>query len=328
MDQKTSVSELIEDFLESVEIEHGRSLNTVRNYRLYLERFYELTTDSLEADDLFPADITPEALRRFRLRLNRVEDDHGNHLTPATQAYHLIALRGFLKYLAKRGINSLDPSLVDLPKSRRPQVTFLHLDEVQALLDAIDDPANHENSSMTEEMVEESRLRDRAIIELLFSGGLRVSELCGLNRADINLDRREFVVRGKGGKDRPIFIDETTANTVKDYLSVRHDSLPALFLNNSRNTGLPETDGDFRRLTPRSIQRMIEKYTRAAGITKHVTPHTLRHSFATDLLMNGADIRSVQSLLGHSNISTTQIYTHVTDSHLRDIHEKFHSETN
>ena len=173
----------------------------------------------------------------------------------------------------------------------------------------------------------ETGLRDRAIIELLFSGGLRVSELCNLNRDSINLARREFMVRGKGKKDRPIFIDQTTADHLEEYLSARHDTLPALFLNNSSNQNTPDTSGDFRRLSPRSIERIIQKYARLAGITKHVTPHTLRHSFATDLLMNGADLRSVQSLLGHANIATTQIYTHITDPHLKEVHEKFHSET-
>ena len=308
------VIDLIQDFLQHVEIEMGRSINTVRNYELYLNRFYEICSESLN-HEMSPKDIDEEMSRKYRLRLNRLEtDERHTRLTATTQAYHLIALRGFLKYLARRGIKSLDPSLVDLPKTHRPQVTFLHFDEVQNLLDQID-------------LETETGLRDRAIIELLFSGGLRVSELCNLNRDDINLERKEFVVRGKGSKDRPIFIDESAAGRVADYLAVRHDSLPALFLNNSKNAGVADTSGNYRRLTPRSIQRIIEKYTKAAGITKHVTPHTLRHSFATDLLMNGADLRSVQSLLGHSNISTTQIYTHITDTHLKDVHKKFHSET-
>ena len=221
---------------------------------------------------------------------------------------------GFFKYLAKRGIKSLDPSLIDLPRAAKKQVTFLHFDEIERLLAEIP-------------LDTESGLRDRAIIELLFSGGLRVSELCSLNRDSINLERREFMVRGKGKKDRPIFIDKSTAECIEDYLNMRTDTLPALFLNNSANQQIPSTSGDFRRLTPRSIERIVQKYTRLAGITKHVTPHTMRHSFATDLLMNGADIRSVQSLLGHANISTTQIYTHITDPHLKEVHEKFHSES-
>ena len=173
----------------------------------------------------------------------------------------------------------------------------------------------------------ESGLRDRAIIELLYSGGLRVSELVNLNRDSINLSKKEFMVRGKGSKDRPIFISDACADRLQDYLDARTDSLPALFLNNSRNLQAVDTSGNYRRITARSIERIVEKYARMAGITKHVSPHTLRHSFATDLLMNGADIRAVQSLLGHADISTTQIYTHVTDAHLKEVHKKFHSDT-
>ncbi|MBR1802009.1 tyrosine-type recombinase/integrase [Candidatus Saccharibacteria bacterium] len=308
------VSDLIPEFLQSLEVEKGRSLYTTRNYELYLNRFYELCSEDMTRE-LEPKDITPEMLRKYRLKLNRFEDNQNHErLSTLTQSYHLIALRGFLKYLSKRGIKSLDPTLVDLPHAVKKQVTFLHYDEIERLLAEI--PIDTETG-----------LRDRAIIELLFSGGLRVSELCNLNRDSINLERREFVVRGKGRKDRPIFIDQSTADCIKDYLDYRTDSLPALFLNNSKNLQTPSTSGDYRRLTPRSIERIVQNYARKAGITKHVTPHTLRHSFATDLLMNGADIRSVQSLLGHANISTTQIYTHVTDPHLREVHERFHTET-
>ena len=310
------ISELVADFLESLEIEKGRSTKTVENYGLYLARFIDLITEDFEGQEMIkPSDITPEILRRFRLKLNRFSDNQNKErLSALTQSYHLIALRGFFKYLAKRGIKSLDPSLIDLPRAAKKQVTFLHFDEIERLLAEIP-------------LDTESGLRDRAIIELLFSGGLRVSELCSLNRDSINLERREFMVRGKGKKDRPIFIDKSTAECIDEYLNMRTDTLPALFLNNSANQQIPSTSGDFRRLTPRSIERIVQKYTRLAGITKHVTPHTMRHSFATDLLMNGADIRSVQSLLGHANISTTQIYTHITDPHLKEVHEKFHSES-
>ena len=310
------ISELVADFLESLEIEKGRSTKTIENYGLYLSRFIDLITEDFEGQEMIkPSDITPEVLRRFRLKLNRFSDNQNKErLSALTQSYHLIALRGFFKYLAKRGIKSLDPSLIDLPRAAKKQVTFLHFDEIERLLAEIP-------------LDTESGLRDRAIIELLFSGGLRVSELCSLNRDSINLERREFMVRGKGKKDRPIFIDKSTAECIEDYLNMRTDTLPALFLNNSANQQIPSTSGDFRRLTPRSIERIVQKYTRLAGITKHVTPHTMRHSFATDLLMNGADIRSVQSLLGHANISTTLIYTHITDPHVKEVHEKFHSES-
>ena len=309
------ISDLIEDFLEHLEIEAGRSKKTIDNYRLYLERFYEIASEILNKDDIKADEITREMLRRYRLKLNRYGSENGSEdLKTITQAYHLIALRGFLKYLARREIKSLDPSLVDLPHVIRKQVTFLHFDEVEDMLNQID-------------LSTESGLRDRAIIELLYSGGLRVSELVGLNRDSINLERREFMVRGKGSKDRPIFISEACADRVQDYLDARTDSLPALFLNNSKNLQAVDQSGNYRRMTARSVERIVEKYARLAGITKHVSPHTLRHSFATDLLMNGADLRAVQSMLGHADISTTQIYTHVTDAHLKDVHEKFHSET-
>ena len=309
------VSDLIEDFLEHLEIERGRSTKTVENYRLYLERFLDIALEITGKDELKASDIDKELLRKYRLKLNRYGSDNGSDdLKAITQAYHLIALRGFLKYLVKRDIKSLDPSLVELPKVVRKQVTFLHYDEVEEMLDQID-------------LSTESGLRDRAIIELLYSGGLRVSELVGLNRDSINLAKKEFMVRGKGSKDRPIFISDACAERLADYLDARTDSLPALFLNNSRNLQAVDTSGDYRRMTARSVERIVEKYARMAGITKHVSPHTLRHSFATDLLMNGADIRAVQSLLGHADISTTQIYTHVTDAHLKEVHKKFHSDT-
>ncbi len=315
VEEKHYILELIGDFVEYLEIEKGRSKKTAENYQRYLERFLYIAGELTGKDDnLEPSDVNDELLRKFRLKLNRLEDERGQGLEAITQAYHLIALRGFLKYLARRHIKSLDPSLVELPHIIRKQVTFLHYDEVESLLEQIDTST-------------ETGLRDRAIIELLFSGGLRVSELTRLNRDSINLVRREFLVRGKGSKDRPIFISEAAADWVEQYLNARTDSLAPLFLNNSRRTQAVDTSGDYRRLTPRSVERIVQKYAKMAGIVKHVSPHTLRHSFATDLLMNGADLRSVQAMLGHSDISTTQIYTHVTDAHLKEVHEKFHTET-
>ncbi len=309
------VSELIGDFVEHLEVEKGRSKKTAENYERYLNRFLEIAGEiSGKEYELQAADITQELLRKFRLKLNRVVDERGEGLEAITQAYHLIALRGFLKYLAKREIKSLDPSLVELPHVVRKQVTFLHFDEVEKMLEQIDTS-------------NETGLRDRAIIELLYSGGLRVSELVKLDRDSINLERREFLVRGKGSKDRPIFISKAAADRVQEYLDARTDSLAPLFLNNSKNLQSVDTSGNYRRLTPRSVERIVQKYAKMAGIVKHVSPHTLRHSFATDLLMNGADLRSVQTMLGHADISTTQIYTHVTDAHLREVHEKFHTET-
>ena len=303
------LSEALDNFIESIEVEGGRSKKTAENYTLYIERFIEF------AGDIEVVKITSEMIRRYRLWLNRYKNDNdGKELSILTQSYHLIALRGFLTYLSRRDIPSLSADKIILPKTVRKQVTFLQYDEVVNLIDNI--PLDSEQG-----------LRDRAIIELLFSSGLRVSELVNLNRDHINLKRREFMVRGKGQKDRPVFVSQHAAEQVENYLQARQDSLPALFLNYSRRSTKPTTSGDYRRLSARSIQRMISHYARLAGITKHVSPHTMRHSFATDLLMNGADLRSVQSLLGHSSISTTQVYTHVTDQHLKDIHERFHSDT-
>lgn len=301
-------SEALNDFLEHLEVEGGRSPKTIENYNLYLERFIDFAGD-------LPVDkITSEIIRKYRLWLNRLKNDtSGDELSAITQSYHLIALRGFLTYLSRRDIPSLAADKIILPKTVRKQVTFLHYDEVVRMIEQID-------------TTNEQGLRDRAIVELLFSSGLRVSELVNLNRDHINLTRREFMVRGKGQKDRPVFISSGAAENVHNYIESRDDSLVPLFLSYSRNSQTPDTSGDFRRLTPRSIQRMVSRYAKLAGITKHVSPHTMRHSFATDLLMNGADLRSVQSMLGHSNISTTQIYTHVTDQHLKDVHERFHSD--
>lgn len=303
---KHYLNELIYEFAESLEVEGGRSAKTAENYTHYLMRFSEFTGD-------IPVEsITTEMIRKFRLWLNRYRNDNDESLSTITQSYHLIALRGFLLYLSKRDISSLAPHKIELPKTHRKQVTFLHIDEIDRLIDAI-------------KTTDDAGLRDRAIIELLFSSGLRVSELVALNRDHVNTKRREFMVRGKGQKDRPVFISQTAADHLENYLSVRTDSLAPLFISYSRNTQTADTSGDFRRLTARSVQRLVSKYAKLAGITKHVSPHTMRHSFATDLLMNGADIRSVQNMLGHSDISTTQVYTHVTDTHLREAHERFHS---
>ncbi len=303
------ISEALSDFLEHLEVEGGRSMRTIENYKLYMERFIEFT------GDIEVSKISSEIVRKYRLWLNRYRNEISEKgLSITTQSYHLIALRGFLSYLSKRDIPSLAADKISLPKTVRKQVTFLHYDEIVRMIEQI--PTNSEVG-----------LRDRAIIELLFSSGLRVSELVNLNRDHINLKRREFMVRGKGQKDRPVFISPSAAEHVENYLDERSDSLPALFLSYTRRNSAPSTSGDYRRLGARSIQRMIAQYARLAGITKHVSPHTMRHSFATDLLMNGADLRAVQSMLGHSNISTTQVYTHVTDQHLRDVHERFHSDT-
>lgn len=292
------------DFVESLEVERGRSQRTAENYHLYLERLVEF------AGDITVDKITSELVRKYRLWLNRYKNDNGDELSMQTQAYHLIALRNFLGYCSRRDIKTLTPEKIELPRVKRKQVSFLDAAEVERLIAAID-------------LETPSGLRDRAIVELLFSSGLRVSELCNLNRDHINLSRGEFMVRGKGQKDRPVFISPEATEWLAQYLTTRTDSAVPLFI---RYSGFKTGDerGESFRLTPRSVQRSIQRYAKIAGITKHVSPHTLRHSFATDLLMNGADLRSVQSMLGHSSIATTQIYTHVTDQHLKEVHQKFH----
>ncbi len=301
------MSELLLDYIEHLEVEGGRSAHTAENYTLYLERFIEFTND-ITVDK-----ITSEIIRKYRLWLNRYKNNNDDELSTITQSYHLIALRGFLSYLSKRDIPSLSPDKIQLPKVSRRQVTFLSYDEIEQILAQINTDT-------------ETGMRDRAIIELLFSSGLRVSELVNLDRDHINTKRHEFMVRGKGQKDRPVFVSVSAGLHVSNYLKKRTDTLPPLFISYSRNNEVTNS-GDYRRFGARSIQRIINKYTRLAGITKHVSPHTMRHSFATDLLMNGADIRSVQAMLGHSSISTTQVYTHVTDQHLHDVYKKFHSES-
>jgi site-specific recombinase XerD len=298
------VSELVTDFLEHLEIEQNRSAKTISNYAHYLYRLIDFT-DDCDIDKL-----DAEMVRQWRLHLNRMKDPQGGELTKTTQNYHLIALRSFLKYLAKRDIKALDSAKIELAKTVRPKVTFLEVEEVERLLAAIktDNPIG---------------LRDRAIIELLFSGGLRVSELVDLDRDHINLDRREFMVRGKGQKDRPVFISLQAADWIGKFLATRKDNYKPLFIHYS-GTQNELDEGMYTRLNVRSVQRLVKRYAKLAGITKDVTPHTLRHSFATDLLINGADIRSVQGLLGHANIATTQIYTHITDPQLKSVHEKFH----
>jgi site-specific recombinase XerD len=255
-----------------------------------------------------------ELIRKWRMWLNRLPTSTSDELTKTTQNYHLIALRSFLRFCAKRGWDTLQPDKIELAKTRRPQVTFLTPEELARLT------AQPDVSKL-------NGLRDRAILELLFSSGLRVSELVGLDRDHINLKRREFRVRGKGQKDRPVFISDEAAAWIEKYLAMRTDNTKPLFIRYSGTKKVDNT-GNFTRLTARSVQRMVGRYALLAGITKHVSPHTLRHSFATDLLMNGADLRSVQAMLGHSNIATTQIYTHVTDPHLKAVHEKFHRTKN
>jgi site-specific recombinase XerD len=311
-----TLDDLIQDFLEYCEIEKGHSELTIRNYDHYLRRFLEFMQEG-KARSVTPKQITLDKVRSYRLYLNRLDGAEGEQMKKITQNYHLIAIRALLKYLAKRDIESLAPEKIELADAKRKQIGFLEPREVEDLLSA---PTKFEKKP-------EVVARDTAILETLFSTGLRVSELCSLNIDQINLERREFTVRGKGGKDRVVFISGSAASAIGVWLKCRHDSAKPLFIHFSGFKN-EEEEGDFMRLTPRSIQRLIVKYSKLAGITKKVTPHVLRHSFATDLLINGADIRSVQAMLGHSSITTTQMYTHVTDQQLREVHKAFHGKRN
>src|SRR3990167_5316989 len=264
------------DFLEYLEIEQNRSQKTIANYDHYLTRLIDF------AGDIKVSDIDAELIRKWRLWLNRLGTNVSDELQKSTQNYHLIALRSFLKYCAKRDIPALPADKIELARTVRKQVTFLSPEELERIF------AQPKLDTLP-------GLRDRAILELLFSSGLRVSELVGLDRDHINLKRREFMVRGKGQKDRPIFISETAAGWIQQYLDKRQDSVRPLFIRYSGSKKI-DRSGNFHRLTARSVQRLVARYALLAGITKHVSPHTMRHSFATDLLMNGSDLRSVQAM--------------------------------
>ncbi|MDP3727677.1 MAG: tyrosine-type recombinase/integrase [bacterium] len=303
--------ELIREFLEHLEVEKNRSVKTAENYDRYLRRFLALSGARK------PGDITDDLVRQFRLKLARIpvrpaggSEATGKPLKKQTQFYHLIALRSFLKYLAKRDIKCLAAEKIELGKMPAREIEFMESDELSRLL------AAPKGDSL-------EKLRDRAMLELLFSTGLRVSELVSLNRDSIDLKKNEFSVRGKGDKIRVVFVSDDAQAALRRYLGKRSDVDEALFVRLRKGSG---STGDLR-LTARSVERLVRKYAAAAGITKKVTPHGLRHAFATDLLQSGADLRSVQMLLGHAQITTTQIYTHFTDKGLRDIHRKFHGKS-
>lgn len=302
-------------FLEYLEIERGRSHKTIENYSHYLDRFLEW------AKITEPNEITDDLIRSFRVHLNRVENEQGKTLKKITQNFYIISIRSFLKYLAKRDIKTLQAEKVEIGKSSIKEVEFLEAEEVERILAVASGP-------------DFKSLRDRAILELLFSAGLRVSELTNMNRDKIDLKNREFSVRGKGDKVRVVFISDSAAKALQRYLEKRTDIDPALFVRDEKGLKKFESNkSDGKRdkkviglrITPRSIQRIVKHYAAKAGIIKDVHPHTLRHSFATDLLMNGADIRSVQEMLGHSSITTTQVYTHVTNKQLKEVHQAFHA---
>jgi site-specific recombinase XerD len=300
----------IRDFLEYIELEKGHSQLTIRNYESYLSKFADFAQEngvkSVDKIDL-------EIIKKWRLFLHR------RNLAVKTLNYYMIALRSFLKYMSKMDIKSLAPEKIELADTPERTINFLEEEELERLLNAFGD--------------KKDELRNRAILEVLFSTGLRVSELTSLDRDNINLERGEFSVLGKGGKQRVVFLSEGATVWVQKYLDSRHDKDQALFIKQTDSSKYQNLDekqkenGDAR-LTPRQIERIVGAAARKAGIVKQVTPHVLRHSFATDILRSGADLRSVQSLLGHSSVTTTQVYTHITDKHLREIHKKYHHHKN
>lgn len=332
-----TIAESVRRYLEHLEIEEGKSRFTIRDYQHYLATF-EIFCEQEKVTD--PAQITQEHVRLYRLWLNRPQKHptrrEYQERSRKTQNYYLIALRAYLKYLSSRDIASLPPEKITLAKTENAQITFLDADEIERIL-AQPDTTNLQGK------------RDKALLEMLFSTGLRISELTNLNRDDVQLETGEFSVRGKGSKIRVVFLSDDAVKSLKSYLGRRHDEDDALFIRTQENqhertvlrypvfTGSSERpsgssgqedsiDGETNlRLTPRSVQRMVQKYAKEAGLAKKVTPHVFRHSFATDLLQNGADLRSVQELLGHSSVTTTQIYTHVTNPQLHDVHKAFHS---
>ncbi len=305
---KTALSSLIQDFLDHCEVGKNRSPRTLQNYHHYLKRFQEW------AGDIDVKDITLDTVQKFRLHLNRLTDEKGGTLGIKTQNYHIIGLRAFLKHLAKNDIPSLAAEKIELSKIPARTVEYLTREELERIFQE-PDQSNIRG------------IRDIAILETLYSTGLRVSELASLNRAQVDLQRREFMVRGKGRKPRIIFLSQHAADKIAAYLAKRTDNFEPVFINHGRGKSGAITDitlAEKHRLSTVSIENLVRKYALHAGIIKKVTPHVLRHSFATELLINGADIRSVQEMLGHASITTTQIYTHLTNRRLREVHEKFH----
>jgi site-specific recombinase XerD len=307
---KTNIGTLIDDFLEYLQLEKNYSKLTIKKYQYQLSHFLNW----LEENDVNcnAENLTPETIKNYRLYLARITKPDQRPLKYGTRNYYVIVIRSFLRYLiAKRDVNTLSPDKIDLPKQESRSISFLNVDKVDRLLNSPD-------------LETKNGLRDKAILETLFSTGLRVSELVSLNREQLDLKRREFAVRGKGGKIRIVFLSDSSVHWLNHYLQSRKDEFKPVFVNNRKANKYLDKTGESLRLTSRTVERIVTNYALKSGIPVHVSPHTLRHSFATDLLINGADIRSVQEMLGHSSIRTTQIYTHVTDKHLKEAHDLYH----
>jgi site-specific recombinase XerD len=305
---QSEIASKVNQFLEYLQVERGCSPLTIRNYRHYLTRFMKWMDSQGIREDL--KDINPDVVRSFRVYLSNLPGENKALMARRTQGYHAIAMRSFLKWLIKNDYAVMAPDKIELPKVEERQVKFLNGEQVDRLLNA-----------PTLSTIQGKR--DKAILEVLFSTGLRVSELVKLNRDTIDLNRREFGIIGKGGKARVVFLSQRAADWLVKYINERNDHFKPLFIHHKGKSD-PTTPDEKMRLTPRSVQRMVKKYSHKMRLPIEATPHTIRHSYATDLLMAGADIRSVQEMLGHKNISTTQIYTHVTNKQLRDVHEAFH----
>lgn len=310
MSKTDSIQLSMVEFLEHLEVERNLSSLTIRNYRHYLNRFVEWL-DAQRCRDLTKVDL--DLIRKYRVYLNRFQDDHGEALSKTTQSYHVIAIRSWFKWLVKNDVDVLQPEKIDLPKGESTPMQFVSAEKIERLL------AQPKVSTQV-------GLRDRAMLEVLFSTGLRVSELVSLDRDKIDLERREFGVLGKGRKVRLVFLSERASLWLEKYLQSRDDNWRPVFIRYSGSKADITDDGDSMRITTRSVQRIVSKYVKRARLVVDLTPHGIRHSFATDLLNNGAGLREVQELLGHKNISTTQIYTHVTQPKLKEIHKKFHSD--
>ncbi len=302
------VGKLVNTYLEYLEIEKNASKLTIRNYKFYLSRFLDWLASNHPQTVLKTINI--DLVRKYRIYLSDYADDNGMTLMRITQSYHIIALRSFLRFLIRNDYDTLSPEKIDLPKGESKSVKFLAKDHLRQLMNVVD-------------TTEERGLRDRAILEMLFSTGLRVSELVRLNRDQVNFETREFGVIGKGGRARIVFMSDSAVFWLQKYLDSREDNFQPVFRRYAKGIN-PINQGENMRLTTRSVQRIVGNYVRKAKLPVDATPHTMRHSFATDLLSNGADLRSVQEMLGHKNISTTQIYTHVTNPQLKEVHRKFH----